>query len=160
MSDAPGPLRYAIKGTAGVSYTVEGLESLAFLGRITPDTEVAELPSDHYFRLREADFFPAVFPARKPLALRQRPEVFRPPPAPVEGHVGDSVSLAELRARIARDPNDITVHLLAIRLRSEMHREGLTAAEVFNRFFERNFAAQSPEPVSEGLMQRLLSMLR
>lgn len=160
MSDAPGPLRYVIKGTAGISYTVEGLESLAFLGRVNPDTEVAEQQSDQYFRLRDADFFSTVFPSKKPLALRQRPEVFRPPPVPVDGHVEDSVSLEELKARIARDPNDVNVHLLAIRLRSEMHREGLTAEQVFNRFFERNFAAQSPDPVSEGLMQRLLSILR
>jgi len=160
MSDPQVPLRYFIKGAADVSYTVEGLESLAFLGRVNPDTEVAEQLSDQYFRLRDADFFSAVFPAKKPLALRQRPEVFRPPAVPVDGHVGDSVSLEELKARIARDPNDVNVHLLAIRLRSEMSSEGLSAEQVFNRFFERNFAAQSAKPIREGIVQRLLAILR
>jgi hypothetical protein len=160
MTEPPAPLRYVIKGKAGASFTIEGLESLAFLGRVNPDTEVAEQHSDRYFRLREADFFSTVFPARKPLALRQRPDVFRPQPVPVNGNVEDSVSLEELKARIARDPNDVNVHLLAIRLRSEMHAEGLTAEQVFHRFFERNFAARSPDAVSDTLMQRLRAILR
>jgi hypothetical protein len=160
MSDASGPLRYVIKGKPGVSYTVEGLESLAFLRNINADTEVAEAQSDRYFKLRDADFFATVFPSKEPLALRQRLDVFQPPPAPVDGHVEDSLSLEDLKARIARDPNDVNVHLLAIRLRSEMHREGLTAEQVFNRFFERNIAAQNPDPAKEGLLQRLISILK
>lgn len=160
MSEHAVPLRYVVRGSGRVSYTVEGLESLAFLGRVTPETEVAVEGSTRYTRLSECPFFPEVFPEKKPLKVRQRPEVVFPRVAPVEGQVHDSTSLEELKARIARDPNDAWVHLLATRLRGEMISEGLTSEEVFSRFFARNRLAQEPVPVNEGFFRHLLGLLK
>jgi hypothetical protein len=67
-----------VEDTAGGPYTIEGLESLVYLKKITPDTFIAREGAEAYTLLRDSELQPILFPG----LLSQEdsnPDVWTPP---------------------------------------------------------------------------------
>ena len=64
--------------SVGGPYTIEGLESLVYLKKITPDTYVAREGAEEYILLRDSELQPILFPG---LLTQQdsAPDVWAPP---------------------------------------------------------------------------------
>jgi hypothetical protein len=60
----------------GGPYTVEGLESLVYLGKITADTPIAREGSDEFLPIKESDLGPVLF---KQVFVKQEPHEWTPP---------------------------------------------------------------------------------
>ncbi len=67
-----------IEESVGGPYTIEGLESLVYLKKITPDTHVAREGDEEYILLRDSELQPILFPG---LLTQENstPDVWTPP---------------------------------------------------------------------------------
>jgi hypothetical protein len=139
------PTRYSLGG-AGPTYTVEGLETLALRGLLTPDTEIAREGDPTCRPLRHWDFAEQVFPVKQPLLLKPTASL---PLVPVRAELALATpeangrhitTLDEIRVLLDRDPNDPQAIVLLNQMRDDMRRLGVTAPEAFENFFLSNRA--------------------
>lgn len=137
--------RFSIQDRDG-SFTVDGLETLAMLGQITPETVLTREGSDEAAPVARWHFADRVFPAKKILTLAAPTMALVPVRqelGPVNG-VGSGkpgthiTSIDELKAIVRRDPNDPRALVILTDLKDKMHREGLTVQQVFAGYFNSN----------------------
>ena len=137
--------RYSVGG-AGPTYTVEGLETLALRGLITPDTEIARAGDTTCRAVRDWDFAGQVFPTKQPLLLKPAASLALAPArselalAKPEANGRHITTLDEIRVLLDRDPNDPKAIVLLNQMRDDMRRLGVTAPQAFENFFLSNQA--------------------
>jgi hypothetical protein len=143
--DHEPPVRYTLRGSAGPTYTVEGLESLAWRGLLTLDTEIAREGSAVFRAVREWEFAEQVCPPKRVLAFKvsetanalvpARAELAVHQPGPTGRHI---TTLDEIRALLDKDPNNPQAIQLLNDRKEEMILQGITAPQAFARFFRSN----------------------
>lgn len=146
MTASPDTGRFRLQHRPADSYTVEGLESLAYNGQIDRDTLIARDGSSDYRPAGSWEFAVLVFPVKKALTIARRVEDtglvttgFKLAKlAPVPGmHI---TSMEEIKTLIRHDPHDPRVLVLLNALKERMHAEGLSVEQVFADFFASNLA--------------------
>ena len=144
MTGLPEVARFCLQDQSTGSYTVEGLESLAYLGQLDPETLIAREGTSDFRPVGSWEFAGAVCPTKKILTFARRPEetaivpacfslAFAPPRPGT--HI---TSMEEIKALIRRDPHDPRVLVLLNGLKERMHAEGITAEQAFADFFSGN----------------------
>ena len=146
MTGLPEVARFRLQDQSTGSYTVEGLESLAYLGQLDPETLIAREGTSDFRPVRSWEFAGTVCPPKKILTFTKSTEETAIVPAcfslafvpPRPGtHI---ISMEEIKALIRRDPHDPRVLVLLNGLKERMHAEGITVEQAFADFFAGNVA--------------------